>query len=103
MIEPQVAFDKLAQFETSQDLANFLHAEGIKGYRKDANICPIATFMELQTGKMVGVSEDNIEHYNQGRIDFCFENTQAMYDFVVDFDAGGFDFLAARESSEDWL
>lgn len=44
MIDFQVAYDKLAQFETAEELADFFKYEGITGYKKQAKHCPIANW-----------------------------------------------------------
>lgn len=49
MIDFQVAFDKLAQFQTADEIADFLNVEEIKAIPGDANSCAISAWMKRTT------------------------------------------------------
>lgn len=57
----EVAIDKLAQLETADDVADFLHGQGIRGYRCGAVTCPLARWLERETGLHVAVFEQWIK------------------------------------------
>jgi hypothetical protein len=50
MIDPQVAYDKIAQFKTKDEIAELLNQYGVKGYIKNAGHCAISKYMAQTTG-----------------------------------------------------
>lgn len=102
MIDFGVAFDKLAQFETANDLADYFASEGVQGYKGAEESCPIANWMREQTGCLVSVTGDGISRYNEDEEEFIeshyevwlnenFRNpTDAMLNFIIEFDGGDF-------------
>ena len=50
MIDFGVAYDKLAQFETSDEIAEFLKFEGVKAKVGDTRSCAISVWMKNITG-----------------------------------------------------
>lgn len=99
MIDPVVAYDKLASFETSDELACFLQGEGILGVRHSVSSCPLAAYMQVQTGVLSTVAS-NIKVYPTD--DFVstvqiFPHTNATSDFVEQLDMGEFPALVNKE------
>lgn len=89
MIDFQVAFDKLAQFETADELADFLLNEGIKAVPADANSCAISAWMKRTTeGEKIYTNTYSISEYSDSQEDAIHRasTTQPMIDFIVDFD-----------------
>ena len=56
MIDPQVAWDKLLNFDTAQELREYFQFEGVKGFRISVTECPIANWMTATTGLFTTVS-----------------------------------------------
>ena len=50
MIDPQVAWDKLSNFQSAEELRHFFVGEGIKGVIGHAQMCPIANWLKQTTG-----------------------------------------------------
>lgn len=104
MIDFGVAFDKLAQFETANDLADYLKSENVKGYKGDEDRCAIAVWLTDQTGDAVSVSGDYVSRYfdfeddveeNMQLWELLMEDntrtpTPAMMEFISRFDDGDF-------------
>lgn len=94
MIDPIVAYDKLAGFEGADDIAKFLKSQGILGRMGDADKCPIAQWMQQQTGMKVRVfmgPDDEGVQWGQVIANEDGEHrplTQAMSEFVGCFDEG---------------
>lgn len=94
MIDFVVARDKIAQFQCADDIADFLRYEGVNGVIGQADICPIASWMRITTGAPVCVSVRTmwIDESTSDTVSFDpsveEKNTQAMTDFVREFDAG---------------
>lgn len=89
-IDPQVAWDKLSNFQTADELRDYFVSEQIFGVRARARACPIATWMMEQTGKPTAVAKSiwvgmsqNVNNY-LGEIEF--EHTEATRDFIEAFD-----------------
>lgn len=95
MIDPQIAFDKLAQFTTANEVAEYLGYAGAQGVRGDWNNCPIANFMKNQTGRDMCATENRVWDYYD--VNVRFASTDAMEDFVVRFDEGEFSSLEIRK------
>lgn len=92
MIDFQVAFDKLAQFETADELAEFFQYEGIKAVQGDSNNCAISVWMKRT------IENDHVftnkfaiteypENINDGASNKA-RTTQPMFDFIMYFDHG---------------
>lgn len=88
-IAPEVAFEKLAQFTTGEEIAEFFLHEGIKGTRTSVLSCPIATWMTQLTGLRSKVSID-VRFYEGNEESDYFKSTQAMIEFIELFDHGDF-------------
>ena len=101
MIDPQVAFDKLAGFQTSYEIADFFKAENIKGEKASHNKCPIATWMKKTTGiyssaaGTIVVQNGNFTPGDEFIPDFRAEPTIVMVEFMNKFDRGIFPWLVS--------
>lgn len=83
MLDFQVAFDKLAQFETAEQIRQYFVAEGYKGVTCSESHCPIASFLRDQTGEDISVAPVLIM---RGGIVNVELNTAAMQEFILNFD-----------------
>lgn len=91
MIDFGVAYDKLAQFETADEIAEYFRGEGIKGSCGLYSSCAIAVWMTKTTGRMAHVSTSDIWVIGEqspigDRV--TLNHTDAMMDFVYHFDHG---------------
>lgn len=84
-IDPQVAFDKLTQFQTADELANYFRQEGITGNKSGALSCPIAQYMQRHTQNSVYVSLGYIGTTNDT---WLVKNSEPLVDFIRRFDSG---------------
>ena len=93
MINPQTAFEKLAQFDTADEIAQYLQHLGIKGHRTSSTHCPISQFMSERTGLVVSTGSAvrtfaNVEYWKALEHNFKAPVTDAMCDFIARFDRG---------------
>lgn len=92
MIDLIVACDKLAQFEDSEDIADFLRSQGVRGRRGEADMCVLAVWLKNETGENVVVNPNHISLTTEDPItgllkyDHLFDNTDAMEVFIRRFD-----------------
>lgn len=86
MIDFQVAYDKLSNFESAQEIREYFNSLGLKGFTCQAMQCPIATFLADQTGEKVVVEPMFIARAVDGTWVNSFENTAAMTEFIHQFD-----------------
>lgn len=61
MIDFRVAYDKLFQFETVEELADFFHGEGIHAIPGNGQRCAISQWMTQTTGRPVFTSYFHID------------------------------------------
>lgn len=106
MVDLQVAYDKLAQFETAEEIATFLRGYGIKAYRRKSTTCAVAMFLEQMTGSPVSVGPSSIGLAQKpGTI--IVNNTKAIEQFIIRFDLGHYPDLIADDDNgddlNDWL
>lgn len=98
MIDAQVAFDKLAGFQSAYEIADFFRSEGIKGFKASHNLCPIATWMSKATGiyssaaDHILVQDGNFSPLEGEKfsLDFRVKVTPVMKEFMKKFDRGDF-------------
>lgn len=100
MIDLQVAFDKLAGFDTHGEIARFLREEGIQGELTNGKSCPLAVWMASVTGQAIYVGREHMRSFRGGfpmmawQINMEYEQkinlTGAMQRFVHWFDRGGY-------------
>lgn len=101
-IDPEVVFDKLAQFQTADEIANYLRNEGIQGGRNLAFRCPIANYMRTHTGRKHGVTQDDVD-MDTGDLYYKRENTPAIKEFIVRFDQGLYEDLIDSSISTSFI
>lgn len=96
-MDPQVAFDKVAQYDKTEDLVLFLMEEGIRGYRRIPDACPLARWLERSTGAPWWVNSVMARGYpdEERRIDFPL--TPVMATFVKSFDRGRWQCLSVTQ------
>lgn len=98
MIDVQVARDKIAQFESPDELAAYFLEEGICGMIQKSDRCPIAVWMKQQTGEEIHVSASGMWRQvsaESGLQDFI-EHTPVLTSFVLKFDALNYPELALK-------
>lgn len=94
MIDPGVCFDKLAGFQTADEIADYFKGEGIQGQMQIETRCPIATYFYRHTDSLfvsVGtIIELHTAHpsYDHAQSQWLAECTEAMNDFIQVFDEG---------------
>lgn len=86
MVDPQVAYDKLASLESPEEIASFFAELNIKGHPSQAQSCAISNYMREMTGHsfMTAFSVEDITGYKE------WDLTAAMDAFMTEFDAGEF-------------
>lgn len=106
MIDFRVAFDKLAQFETPDEIADFFRGEGLKAECSSSDKCAISQWMTSTTGKKVFTSICNmyLEPLCKSRSNMDWETakdsielTYAMRQFVYNFDSYQYPDLANKK------
>lgn len=104
MIDPVVAWDKLSNFETAQEIREYFQSEGIKAVKADHKSCAIAQWLIDTTGdqnvsvnsrvqigiKTVVRALDTGVKLIESEADYEFKHTQATLDFIEAFDNGGY-------------
>lgn len=89
MVDPQVAYDKLCNFQTSQELREYFQQENIKGILGISTMCPIANWFQdtIDVGNDVDVEDTIMVFHPNGDIQ-RFEHTEATSNFISKFDCG---------------
>lgn len=90
MADLNVVMEKLQGFETAGDLADYFRDYGIIAQPRNARTCAIAKFVQAETGiygVVVNTSALRIED-EEGNITECIPHTDAMTNFVEDYDRG---------------
>jgi len=119
MIDLDVAFDKLAGFETADDIACFLRGYGVKAIPKQGNLCAFAVWMtditEVQDVVVSGAEilaqrqERTLEdikkmgeitwaEHTRAQYQWRREHTPAMKQFVMRFDRMAYPDLVDMEA-----
>ena len=95
MVDFYVAYDKLAQFKTADELADFFRHEGVKGFMHERRTCPIANWMKMQTGLEISAASDIVDltpivngdgTLNEAATSSRAMATYAMVGFMQNFD-----------------
>lgn len=75
----------LAEMQETEHIASFLYVQGCRGIPHEANFCPVAKYLYLQTGKevVVGVGKAYFLHSHSG-----VEIPQLVEKFTKEFDSG---------------
>lgn len=101
MIDPQVAFDKIASFETVQEVRKFLQYEGITGLPAMAAQCPISNYMTGLTGRpFVTYRTIHTSAETPGwtrDTHWVVQTPPVLFEFIESFDAGLFPELVSQE------
>lgn len=80
-------------FDTADDLAEFLEAKKIKGYPLDPTTCPVSNWLYMATGQIVQISPFYARTTDRGSIQRHLL-PDAATDLVIDFDCGLYPELA---------
>ena len=115
MLDFGVAYDKLAGFENSGEIADFLKNQGVKGLKGHDEQCPIANWMNAQTGDAITVTGDYISKYFDYPADMPYEEyeiimdevtripTEAIMEFIARFDQGDFPELIEEPEYPEYM
>ena len=111
MIDFGVAYDKLAQFECADDLADFLKGEGVKGWAGVADTCAIAKWMSDTTGQHVYVTGDfiscHVPYSPYNELSYTeiekFPHTGATFEFIERFDDEEWPELMEEPEDDYWI
>lgn len=87
MIDFQVAYDKLAQFESADDIAEYMESCGIKAKTRSPKFCAISLWMTQQTELPVITADKWIRARVDNQTVITEELTNAMKRFVFLFDS----------------
>src|SRR5258705_8573939 len=101
MIDPVVAWDKLSNFETWQEIREYFQSEGVKGHKGGVASCAIAVWLTTITGEsgvsvsdtiQIGVKESKYEcdRWVVNTPTHEFDHTYATEAFMDKFDEGEF-------------
>lgn len=89
--------NKIAAFETAQEIREFLAGEGVKADFEGSTSCALAVYLSRESGCNVSVGLDTMSTFSG-----CFKdylrlgaNTHAMFNFVCNFDRGMYPELVA--------
>lgn len=110
MLDLNVLYDKLEQFETADEIAYFLTREQVQAIPSDGKRCALAQWVMTvtETQLEVHVSGTKTVIYKEGAIGcvrtpkeilWCRDHTDAMVEFIQRFDHGGYPDLI----SKDWV
>lgn len=89
MIDPDVAYDKLATFDTAPALADFLLDQDVTGIRGDTEECAIGRWMFRECHQVFSVDAERIYTRLDDPARFReWATTTAMAEFIRDFDSG---------------
>lgn len=102
MVDPQLVYNKLAQFQTEQELAEFLIEHNCKGNIEEPEHCPIAEYFSREAEVRAFVGE-TVDIYDKGktRPSVTFAHTRAMRCFINRFDAGWWPELELQEVNNE--
>lgn len=106
MVDINVVYDKLCNFESANDLASYFKELGIKGVEQDAMACPITNYVMMETNlnyvitntEYLTVSSRSPSIYDNTDVVFQGRHTAAMADFVHEFDQGKYPELVDTEA-----
>lgn len=110
MADFSVVVDKLHQFETADEIADYFRYYGIKANVQDARSCAISEFVQRETGLegRVITSTTSLALIAEGAMVWDdatveVEHTKAMHQFVKKFDSGAYpDLLNCEVQQEIW-
>lgn len=98
MYDVQVLIDKLIQFKTAKEIANFLEEQGIQGTRKNPFVCPLAQYFTSLTGyeASFGFSGGRV-YLQRPKQDYIIKCTNAMTSFIFGFDGNKYPNLVKED------
>ena len=99
MIAPEVAWDKLTNFQTADELRDYFKSENVKGIIGHAQNCPIATWLRKTTGHRLVTVAGQIKFIGYNNI-IAFEHTKATEDFISKFDHEDYPELISSEEGK---
>lgn len=79
------AYEALANFETANDVANYLKTQHITGNRQDDLSCPIAEYMSKMTGSTISVGIKRMIDLDQTLDEETEEDGIALSDAIIEF------------------
>lgn len=97
MIDFHVAADKLAGFQTADEIAEYLQHEGIKAYQQAGDSCAISVYMNNLTGQKVFTGGQTMFLNPPSMRDGCIDLSESedhhplsspMKQFITNFDSG---------------
>lgn len=86
MIDFQVSYDKLCNFETADEIRAYFNSIGVKGLTCNSSKCPIASFISEQSDEQVLVEPHHIVRASGSEWKTMVPTTEAMQDFICAFD-----------------
>lgn len=92
MTDLSVVIEKLQSFEIADDLADYFRGYGIKATPRNPFACPIAQYVEKETGLsgvVTGACSVRIENEYGEQLE-VFTHSDAMIDFVERYDKGSY-------------
>lgn len=91
MIDLDVAYDKLASFDTAPALADFLLDQDVTGIRGDSQECAIGRWLFRECHVVFCIDTERIftKEYDPSRFRE-WSTTPAMAEFIRDFDCGDY-------------
>lgn len=96
VLDPNVAFDKIAGFQSANELAEYLRAENCQGHMQIETSCPIAIYFYRHVQQMTVVNEFVTIGNNYSMIDdsivdgWMKECSEVMKEFISGFDTGNY-------------
>lgn len=89
--------NKVAAFETAQEIREFLAGEGVKADLEGSTSCALAVYLSRESGCNVSVGLETMSTFNDTFTDFLKvgTHTDAMSCFVCNFDRGLYPELVA--------
>ncbi len=101
MLNLEVAFKTLTQFDYAFEIANFLEEQQVKAITADSSQCAITQWMNKATGlDSISTTQQFIFQAVPGvEYELVGENTPAMQEFVRNFDRGIYPSLISIEDA----
>lgn len=110
MIDFRVAADKIAQFQTAEEIAGYLGEQGVRAIPECGTDCAIARYMQDATGVknvFVGTAQiflnppmDTECVVDIDAAEDTYDHTPAMRDFVTRYDMGAYPELVEVRSED---
>lgn len=91
MIDFDVAYDKLAQFETANEIAELFEDYGVKALKGFPDRCAVTVWMRQQTQLNIRTNHHSVRALKENGyyiVDSYRTHTRALEEFVSKFDEG---------------